>query len=61
VVFTQMTVRENLEMGAYLERDRAKVQASMDFVYSLFPRLGERPRQQDESVEDHRGVNCFRS
>jgi branched-chain amino acid transport system ATP-binding protein len=46
VVFTQMTVRENLEMGAYLERDRAKVQASMDFVYSLFPRLGERPRQQ---------------
>jgi branched-chain amino acid transport system ATP-binding protein len=45
VVFTQMTVRENLEMGAYLERDRAKIQASMDFVFSLFPRLGERPRQ----------------
>jgi branched-chain amino acid transport system ATP-binding protein len=45
VVFTQMTVRENLEMGAYLERDRAKVQASMEFVFSLFPRLGERPRQ----------------
>jgi branched-chain amino acid transport system ATP-binding protein len=40
-----MTVRENLEMGAYLERDRAKVQASMDFVFSLFPRLRERTRQ----------------
>jgi ABC-type branched-subunit amino acid transport system ATPase component len=45
VVFGQMTVRENLEMGAYLERDRAKVRGSMDHVFSLFPRLGERRRQ----------------
>jgi branched-chain amino acid transport system ATP-binding protein len=45
VVFTQMTVRENLEMGAYLERDRKKLQASMDYVFSLFPRLRERARQ----------------
>ena len=45
VVFTQMTVRENLEMGAYLERDRRKLQASMEFVFSLFPRLRERTRQ----------------
>ncbi len=45
VVFTQMTVRENLEMGAYLEPDKATIRASMDYVFSLFPRLGERPRQ----------------
>jgi ABC-type branched-subunit amino acid transport system ATPase component len=45
VVFATMTVRENLEMGAYLERDRGKVATSMDYVFSLFPRLGERPRQ----------------
>ena len=45
VVFSQMTVRENLEMGAYLERDRAKVRASIEYVFSLFPRLGERRRQ----------------
>jgi branched-chain amino acid transport system ATP-binding protein len=45
VVFGPMTVRENLEMGAYLERDRAKIKASMDYVFSLFPRLGERRRQ----------------
>jgi ABC-type branched-subunit amino acid transport system ATPase component len=45
VVFSQMTVRENLEMGAYLERDRAKVRASMEYVFSLFPRLAERRRQ----------------
>jgi branched-chain amino acid transport system ATP-binding protein len=45
VVFTQMTVVENLEMGAYLERDRAKIQQAMDYVFTLFPRLGERRRQ----------------
>ncbi len=45
VVFTQMTVRENLEMGAYLERDRAEIQASMERVFALFPRLRERRRQ----------------
>jgi ABC-type branched-subunit amino acid transport system ATPase component len=45
VVFGQMTVRENLEMGAYLERDRAKIGASMEYVFSLFPRLRERRRQ----------------
>ena len=45
VVFNQMTVRENLEMGAYLERDATKIKAAMEFVFSLFPRLGERRRQ----------------
>jgi branched-chain amino acid transport system ATP-binding protein len=45
VVFTTMTVRENLEMGAYLERNRATVKESMDRVFTLFPRLGERSRQ----------------
>ena len=45
VVFTQMTVRENLEMGAYLERDPAKVREAMEYVFTLFPRLGERRRQ----------------
>ena len=45
VVFGPMTVRENLEMGAYLERDKAKIEASMEYVFSLFPRLGERRRQ----------------
>jgi ABC-type branched-subunit amino acid transport system ATPase component len=45
VVFTTMTVRENLEMGAYLERDRAKVEAAMERVFAMFPRLGERRRQ----------------
>jgi ABC-type branched-subunit amino acid transport system ATPase component len=45
IVFSQMTVRENLEMGAYLERDRAKLAAAMEHVFGLFPRLAERRRQ----------------
>jgi len=45
VVFGPMTVRENLEMGAYLERDKAKINASLEYVFSLFPRLRERRRQ----------------
>src|SRR5262245_40713971 len=45
VVFTQMTVRENLEMGAYLERDKAKVDDAMDSGFTLSPRLAERRRQ----------------
>jgi branched-chain amino acid transport system ATP-binding protein len=45
IVFATMTVRENLEMGGYLERDRARLQQSMELVYSLFPRLYERRRQ----------------
>ena len=40
-----MTVRENLEMGAYLERDQRKIRSSMEYVFSVFPRLGERSRQ----------------
>jgi branched-chain amino acid transport system ATP-binding protein len=45
VVFTQMTVRENLEMGAYLERSKARIAEAIDYVFTLFPRLGERPGQ----------------
>jgi branched-chain amino acid transport system ATP-binding protein len=45
VVFQQMTVRENLEMGAYLERDKRRLREAMDWVFTLFPRLAERQRQ----------------
>ena len=45
IVFNQMTVRENLEMGAYIEKDKQKISRSMDYVFELFPRLSERQRQ----------------
>jgi branched-chain amino acid transport system ATP-binding protein len=44
-VFPYMTVRENLEMGAYVRGDAAEVQVDLDRVFAHFPILGERRRQ----------------
>jgi branched-chain amino acid transport system ATP-binding protein len=44
-VFANLTVRENLEMGAYTRTDKGEIAADMDRVYGLFPRLKERVRQ----------------
>ncbi len=46
VVFPQMTIVENLEMGAFLERDQAAIRRRMERVFTLFPRLAERKSQQ---------------
>lgn len=44
-VFANLTVLENLEMGAYLEKGKAKIQSNMERVFTLFPRLKERRKQ----------------
>ena len=44
--FLQLTVEENLRLGAYTRRDRAQVQADTERVFGWFPRLRERLRQQ---------------
>lgn len=44
-VFGRLTVRENLQMGAYIRTDKAAVRADIDHVYGLFPRLAERRNQ----------------
>jgi branched-chain amino acid transport system ATP-binding protein len=44
--FQRMTVRENLELGAFLRRDSAGILKDLDRVYELFPRLKERERQK---------------
>jgi branched-chain amino acid transport system ATP-binding protein len=46
IVFPQMTVLENLEMGAYIERDAGRVAAALERVYALFPILAERRTQK---------------
>lgn len=46
IVFPQMTVLENLEMGAYIEPDSRNIRAALDRVYALFPILGERRSQK---------------
>ena len=44
-VFTRMSIVENLQMGAYLRSDKVGIQADMDRVFALFPRLLERSAQ----------------
>jgi branched-chain amino acid transport system ATP-binding protein len=41
-VFADLTVLENLKIGAYLRKDRAGIEEDLQLVYNLFPRLKER-------------------
>jgi branched-chain amino acid transport system ATP-binding protein len=45
MIFSNLTVMENLKMGAYLQRDRKWIAAQTEYVFSLFPRLKERENQ----------------
>ncbi|MFP3040349.1 ABC transporter ATP-binding protein [Treponema primitia] len=44
-IFANLSVKDNLEMGAYVRKDRPAIRSDMDMVYGLFPRLKERVRQ----------------
>lgn len=44
-IFPILTVAENIELGAYLRKDKAGVKEDQDWVYELFPRLKERMKQ----------------
>jgi branched-chain amino acid transport system ATP-binding protein len=45
-IFPRMTVLENLEMGAYTRKSKAEFQHDLDHVVEVFPRIGERLKQQ---------------
>jgi branched-chain amino acid transport system ATP-binding protein len=44
-VFTRMTITENLQMGAYIRKDKAAIKDDMERVFTIFPRLRERKDQ----------------
>lgn len=44
-VFANMTVMENLELGAYLRKDKEGIKSDIAYVFELFPRLNERRNQ----------------
>jgi branched-chain amino acid transport system ATP-binding protein len=44
-IFTRLSVRENLEMGAFARTDQAEIGQDMEYVFGLFPRLQERETQ----------------
>jgi branched-chain amino acid transport system ATP-binding protein len=45
-VFANLSVRENLQMGAYLKKDKREIAAEMERVFQMFPRLKERESQK---------------
>ena len=45
-VFANLSVRENLQMGAYLKRDKRMIAAEMERAFQMFPRLKEREAQK---------------
>jgi branched-chain amino acid transport system ATP-binding protein len=44
--FPRMTVRENLDLGAFLRKDKAGISSDIERIFGLFPRLQERERQK---------------
>ncbi len=49
-IFPKLTVMENLQMGAYLQKDKTKVERELERIFHLFPILKERTRQRGESL-----------
>ncbi|MBS6397650.1 MAG: ABC transporter ATP-binding protein [Clostridiales bacterium] len=66
LLFSGMTVEDNLLMGAYLEKDKAKIHERLRKVYELFPRVEERKKQiagtlsggEQQMVAIARGLMC---
>jgi branched-chain amino acid transport system ATP-binding protein len=46
MIFSNLTVEENLRMGAYLRNDKAGIASDVDYAFTIFPRLKERISQQ---------------
>ncbi len=45
MIFANLSVHENLLMGAYLRKDRSKLKNEFDYIFGMFPRLKERAKQ----------------
>jgi len=48
--FSEMTTLENLEMGAYLRKDKVEIKKDLEWVYELFPVLKERANQMSQTL-----------
>ncbi len=57
-VFPGLTVMENLEMGAFLKKDREENQANLKKVFSRFPRLEERKNQDAATLSGGEATNA---
>ena len=57
-LFSKLTVRENLELGAYTEKDRRLVEQRLDEIFSLFPVLKNRANQVAETMSGGEQQMC---
>lgn len=57
-LFSELTVRENLEMGAYLRRDKTEVRRDMEHIFELFPILRDRMNQRAGSLSGGEQQMC---
>jgi branched-chain amino acid transport system ATP-binding protein len=57
-LFANLTVRENLELGAFKEKDRGAIDARLEEVYGLFPILRERDRQLAQTMSGGEQQMC---
>ncbi len=46
LIFPELTVLENLELGAFLRNDKAEIKKDMEYIFTLFPILAQRTKQQ---------------
>ena len=58
-LFYDMTVMENIEMGAYSLKDKSKFKELLEFVFELFPRLRERRKQRAGRTAIHQIVHTL--
>jgi branched-chain amino acid transport system ATP-binding protein len=49
-IFANLSIKENLDMGAYLRRDTIEIKRDFDFVYNLFPKLLDRKSQLAQTL-----------
>lgn len=49
-IFANLTIKENLDMGAYLRSDKDGIKTDFDFVYALFPKLLDRKNQLAQTL-----------
>ncbi|RKX75646.1 MAG: ABC transporter ATP-binding protein [Spirochaetes bacterium] len=57
-LFGNLTVKENLRLAAFAQKDPKKIEQDMEFVFSLFPRLAERRNQKAETLSGGEQQMC---